>query len=129
MMLSLKKNSPLAVQHAEAAVEILDVEARKLVLPEAFPQQHLNQALECLKMAKQDAALQQAEQQEDEPIARLPSLSELQSISKADKLALKEAASALGSAAATHGLITPGASRTHSGICVILPKYGANEDD
>lgn len=55
MMLSLRKGSDLAVQHAEAAVEILDVEARELVSPDEFPQEHPEQARDCLRQAKEDA--------------------------------------------------------------------------
>ncbi|KAG8631057.1 hypothetical protein KVT40_000197 [Elsinoe batatas] len=54
-MLSMRLNSPLAVEYAEAAIEILDTTIRERVLPEAFPQDDLDLARELLQAAQEGA--------------------------------------------------------------------------
>ncbi|KAF2223438.1 hypothetical protein BDZ85DRAFT_109404 [Elsinoe ampelina] len=52
MMLSMRVTCPIAVEHAEAAVYILDTNIRERVLPEAFPQGQLELARELLQEAR-----------------------------------------------------------------------------
>ncbi|KAF2130557.1 hypothetical protein P153DRAFT_430732 [Dothidotthia symphoricarpi CBS 119687] len=107
MMLSLKYG-PLAVQYAETAVALLDVEVRKLLRPEAFPTIQLELALELLEDAKARALPASAPLEASPPEAG-------KTASKADELALKEAATLLPSPATEqHGLVMSGVSRTTS---------------
>lgn len=108
-MLSLR-NTPLAVQHAETAVAMLDGKIREMVPPEEFPQRQLDEAQRLLDAAKKratDSVVQPKPGPKSKPG---------RSLSKADQLALKEAVGLLPQTSAHHGLATPGASRTHSGM-------------
>lgn len=93
-MLLSTKHGPLGVQYAEAAVSLLDNEARQLVVPEAFPTEQFELAQKLLRRAK--------ERDGDK-------------VATPDTSRLEEAASSLPSLAQKHGLVTQGASRSASG--------------
>ncbi|KAK1051696.1 hypothetical protein LTR74_016738 [Friedmanniomyces endolithicus] len=66
MMLSRRINNPFSVEHAEHAVEILDVEVRGMVSAEEFPEDDLEEARGLLELAKQRSA---AAEEGDKPVA------------------------------------------------------------
>ncbi|KAK0249231.1 hypothetical protein LTS09_015598 [Friedmanniomyces endolithicus] len=115
-MLSRLITSPFAVEHGERAVEILDVELRKLVVAEAFPESQVEEARELLALAKERSAAAKEKDKQAPPIAG-PSQEEgtVRRMSHADRLAIREAM-LLEPASRRHGLATPGASRTASGV-------------
>lgn len=95
MVLSTKINSVMAVSHAEAAVEFLDVEVRNLVQPEEFPTGQLELARGLLERAKAREVAEASDR------TALP--------------AIAEAAKSRSSSPNKHGLATSSVSRTVSG--------------
>ncbi|KAK0338107.1 hypothetical protein LTR91_017432 [Friedmanniomyces endolithicus] len=63
---SRRINDPFSVEHAERAVEILDVEVRGMVSAEEFPEGDLEEARGLLELAKQRSA---AAEEGDKPLA------------------------------------------------------------
>lgn len=59
-MLALRIHSNSSVEHGERAVQLLDVEARKIVSPEQFPQKYLDEAQKALEAAKRRRAAKAA---------------------------------------------------------------------
>lgn len=89
MILSTRR-SPIAVQHAETAIKLIDQDVRELVLPEAFPAKQLDFARKLLARAQAGLSEKPASVESAGP----PSPRE-QDVPKADRSALEEAVTLL----------------------------------